>query len=72
MRETDFWKSLPKEEQEIFCPPSLMAHITADIVKKVCDKAVADVQKVIIKWEYGKISSLDAINKIRKIVKEQK
>lgn len=47
-----------------------MAHITADIVKKVCDKAVTDVQKVIIKWEMDKISSLDALNKIRKIVRE--
>ena len=59
-------------DKGIMLPSSLLAKITADVIKNVCDKAVADVQTVIIQWEFDKITSLEALKKIRKIVKEEK
>lgn len=53
-------------------PDELLVRIGADIVKKVCDKKMYQVQKVVMDWEFAKFSSLTAIKKIRKIFKEEK
>ena len=53
-------------------PDELLARIGADIVLKVCNKRMFQVQKVVMDWEFAKFSSLTAIKKIRKIVKEEK
>ena len=53
-------------------PNKLLARIGADLVLKVCNKKMYQVQKVVMDWEFAKFSSLTAINKIRKIVKEEK
>ena len=53
-------------------PDELLARIGADIVLKVCNQRMFQVQKVVMDWEFAKFSSLTAIKKIRKIVKEEK
>lgn len=53
-------------------PEEVLARIGADVVKNVCDKKMYQVQKVVMDWEFAKFSSLTAIKKIRKIVKEEK
>jgi hypothetical protein len=53
-------------------PDELLARIGADIVLKVCNKKMYQVQEVVMDWEFAKFSSLTAIKKIRKIVKEEK
>ena len=53
-------------------PDELLVRIGADIVKKVCDKRMYQVQGVVMDWEFAKFSSLTAIKKIRKILGEKK
>lgn len=52
-------------------PNELLARIGADLVLKVCDKKMYQVQKVVMDWEFAKISSLTAIKKIRKMLRRK-